>query len=79
MKGVLTLHQHTNNNDMKNTTTLKSLFVEVVKSSLAQNSKNSANMVANTIKHFAELKGFNTISLEQWYCICSANGVKFSN
>jgi hypothetical protein len=64
---------------MKNTPNVKSLFVEVVKASLSQNAKNSSNMVANTIKHFAELKGFNTISLEQWYCICSANGVKFSN
>ena len=64
---------------MKNTTeTLKSLFVEVVKASLSQNVKNSANMVANTIQHFAQMKPFNTISIEQWYCICSANGVKFS-
>ena len=64
---------------MKNTTeTLKSLFVEVVKASLSQNVKNSANMVANTIQHFAQMKPFNTISIEQWYSICSANGVKFS-
>ena len=63
---------------MKNTTNLKSLFVEVVKSSLSQNAKNNANMVANTVKHFAELTPFNTISIEQWYSICSANGVKFS-
>jgi hypothetical protein len=63
---------------MKNTTSLESLFVEVVKSSLSQNAKNNANMVANTVKHFAELTPFNTISIEQWYCVCSANGVKFS-
>jgi hypothetical protein len=62
----------------QNMENLKSLFVEVVKASLSQNAKNSANIVANTIKHFAQLKGFNTISLEQWYCICSSNGVKFS-
>ena len=63
---------------MTNTTNLKSLFVEVVKASLSQNAKNTANTVSNTIKHFAELKPFNTISLEQWYCICSTSGIKFS-
>jgi hypothetical protein len=70
-------HTKTTQN-MKNATNLKSLFVEVVKASLSQNVKNSANMVANTIQHFAEMKPFNTISIEQWYSICSANGVKFS-
>ncbi len=57
---------------------IKSLFVEVVKASLSQNAKNNLNMVANTIKHFAELTPFNTISLAQWHCICSSNGVTFS-
>ena len=63
---------------MKDTKNLKALFVEVVKASLSQNVRNNANMVGNTIQHFAELKPFNTISLEQWYSICSANGVTFS-
>lgn len=57
---------------------VKSLFVEVVKASLSENAKNTSSMVDNTIKHFAQLTPFNTISLHQWYCICSANGVKFS-
>lgn len=63
---------------MTNTTGLQSLFVEVVKASLSQNAKNSVNTVSNTIKYFAQLKPFNTISLEQWHCVCSTNGVKFS-
>lgn len=57
---------------------LKSLFVEVVKASLSKNSKNTKNIVANTIQHFADYAPFNTISIEQWYCICSTNGIKFS-
>ena len=56
---------------------LKTLFVEVVKIELSNYKKLSKNMVANTIQHFAEMKPFNKISIEQWYCICSANGVKY--
>ena len=62
----------------QNMENLKSLFVEVVKASLSKNARNNDNMVGNTIKHFAELKPFNTISIAQWYCICSSNGVTFS-
>lgn len=65
-------------NNTQNIENLKSLFVEVVNASLSQNANNTLNMVANTIQHFAQLKPFNTISLHQWHCICSANGVKFS-
>ena len=65
-------------NNTKNMENLKSLFVEVVKASLSKNAKNTKHTVANTIKHFAEYTPFNTISIEQWYCICYANGVKFS-
>ena len=59
---------------MKNLTTL---FVELVKVELSNYKKVSKNMVANTIKHFAEMKPFNTVSIEQWHCICSANKIKF--
>jgi hypothetical protein len=63
-----------NEKDMKN---LTSLFVELVKIELSNYKKVSANMVANTIQHFAEMTPFNETSIEQWHCICSANGVKF--
>jgi hypothetical protein len=56
---------------------LKTLFVEVVKIELSSYTKLSKNMVANTIQHFAEMTPFNKISIEQWHCICSANGVKY--
>ena len=56
---------------------LKTLFVEVVKIELSNYKKLSKNIVANTIQHFAEMKPFDKISIEQWYCICSANGVKY--
>lgn len=63
----------------QNMENVKTLFVEVVKASLSQNAKNTSTIVGNTIKHFAQLTPFNTISIEQWYCICSSQGVKFSN
>jgi hypothetical protein len=56
---------------------LKTLFVEVVKIELSIYTKLSKNMVANTIQHFAEIRPFNKISIEQWHCICSATGVKY--
>jgi hypothetical protein len=56
---------------------LKLLFVEVVKIELSNDKRVSENMVKNTIQHFAEMVPFNTISIEQWYCICSANGIKY--
>ena len=56
---------------------LKALFVEVVKANLSKYETVSANMVANTIQHFAQMTPFNKISIEQWYCICNNNGVKY--
>ena len=56
---------------------LKALFVEVVKANLSKYETVSVNMVANTIQHFAQMTPFNTISIEQWYCICNNNGVKY--
>lgn len=56
---------------------LKKLFVELVKIELSNCTRNSKNMVANTIQHFAEMTPFNKISIEQWHCICSSNGVKY--
>lgn len=58
-------------------TTLKQLFVELVKIELSNYGKVSMNMVANTIQFYANMKPFNTISIEQWHCICSANNIKF--
>ncbi len=71
---VLTMTQQMNTA----TTQLQSLFVELVKIELANYSKLSLNMVKNTIQHFAEMQPFNTISIEFWHTLCSANGVKFS-
>ena len=60
---------------MKN---LKALFVELVKIELSNYKKLNENMVANTIQHFANMLPFNGVSLEQWYCICSNNGIKYN-
>jgi hypothetical protein len=73
IKGITFAYTKTRK-DMKN---LTALFVELVKIELSSCKRNSKNMVANTIQHFAEMKPFNQISIEQWHCICSANGVKY--
>lgn len=65
-------------NNTQNTAKLESLFVEVVKASLYKDVNITANMVANTIKHFASYKPFDMISIERWHCICSAHGVKIT-
>jgi len=56
---------------------LKSLFVEVVKIELSSYKRVSENMLKNTIQFYAEMMPFNTISIEEWYCICSANNIKY--
>lgn len=56
---------------------LKKLFVEVVKIELSNYERISKNMVASTIKYFAEMTPFNMLPIEQWHCICSAAGVKY--
>jgi hypothetical protein len=58
--------------------TLKALFIELVKIELSNYERVSTNMIANTIQHFAEMSPFNKISIEQWHCICSVNGIKFN-
>jgi hypothetical protein len=57
---------------------LKKLFVELVKAELSNYKKISENMVSNTIQFFSEMYPFNKVSIEEWYCICSANGIKYS-
>jgi hypothetical protein len=59
---------------MKN---LKALFVELVKIELSKYEKLSKIIVANTIQYYAEMTPFNEISIEQWHCICSSNGIKY--
>ena len=56
---------------------LKLLFVEVINASLSKNTKNTDNTIKNTIKHFAQYEPFNTITLNEWYCICLNNGIEF--
>lgn len=56
---------------------VKSLFVELVKIELSRYKIKNINMLANTIQYFAEMTPFSCISIEEWYCICSANGVKY--
>ena len=58
--------------------TLQNLFVELVKIELSNYKRVTLNMVANTIKFYSEMAGFNKYASEYWQTVCSANGVKYS-
>ena len=57
---------------------IQSLFAEVVKAELGTYGKVSFHILSNTIKHFAEMPGFNQFALEYWHTVCSVHGIKYS-
>ena len=56
---------------------LKALFVEVVKAELSKTAYVSKTILEQVIYHYSQYTPFNKISIEQWYCICSINGIKY--
>ena len=60
----------------QNRKTLESLFVELVNCELSKFKIVSENMLNNIIQYFAEIKPFNTISLDEWGLIYSNSNDK---
>jgi len=68
----------TNTNKFQASKNLQNLFVELVKIELSKYEKTTLNMVANIIKFYAEMDGFNQCNIVYWHCVCGAHNVKYN-
>ena len=55
---------------------VQNLFVELVTIELSSFKNVTMNMLSNTIKFYAELKPFNTVSLNYLSTLCHNKGLK---